>query len=59
MANFPEAEARLLNKLVCMKCNAKNPLKAERCRRCGSTRLRPKSKERGKGGGAAAGGGKA
>ncbi|MEM1514313.1 MAG: 50S ribosomal protein L40e [Candidatus Thermoplasmatota archaeon] len=56
MANFPEAEARLLNKLICMKCNAKNPLRAERCRRCGSTRLRPKSKERGKG---AAAGGKA
>jgi len=46
MARFPEAEARMLNKLICMNCNARNPLKAEKCRRCGSKRLRPKSRER-------------
>ncbi|MCD6357616.1 MAG: 50S ribosomal protein L40e, partial [Thermoproteales archaeon] len=34
MARFPEAEARMLNKLICMKCNARNPLKATKCRRC-------------------------
>jgi large subunit ribosomal protein L40e len=46
MARFPEAEARMLNKLICMSCNARNPLKAKKCRRCGSKRLRPKSRER-------------
>jgi len=42
---FPEAEARLLNKYICMKCSARNPPGAKRCRRCGSTKLRPKAKE--------------
>jgi large subunit ribosomal protein L40e len=46
MARFPEAELRTLHKLICMKCNARNPLKAEKCRKCGSKRLRQKSKER-------------
>ena len=50
MARFPEAEARTLNKLICMNCNSRNPLKATKCRRCNSKRLRTKSKER-KGGG--------
>jgi len=34
MARFPEAEARIF-KGVCMYCNAKNPLKATKCRKCG------------------------
>ncbi|NLN08230.1 MAG: 50S ribosomal protein L40e [Methanoculleus thermophilus] len=46
MARFPEAEARLLNVQVCMKCNARNAIRATRCRKCGSDKLRPKSKER-------------
>ena len=46
MARFPEAEARLLNVKVCMKCNARNAIRATRCRKCGSDELRPKSKER-------------
>lgn len=46
MARFPEAEARLLEKRICMKCNARNAIKAVRCRRCGYKGLRPKSKER-------------
>jgi len=46
MARFPEAEARLLDKLICMRCNARNPIGATKCRRCGSKRLRPKTKER-------------
>ena len=46
MARFPEAEARLLNVKVCMKCNARNAVRATRCRKCGSDELRPKSKER-------------
>ena len=35
MARFPEAEARLLNVKICMKCNARNAIKATRCRKCG------------------------
>ncbi len=46
MAKFPEAEARLLNKKVCMHCYATNPPRAKRCRKCGSTDLRPKAKMR-------------
>lgn len=44
MAKFPEAEARLLNKLICMKCGARNAPKAARCRKCNSKDLRPKSR---------------
>ena len=44
MAKFPEAEARLLNKLICMKCGAGNAPKAVRCRKCGSKDLRVKSR---------------
>ncbi|KAA0005922.1 MAG: 50S ribosomal protein L40e [Thermoplasmata archaeon] len=46
MARFPEAEARMLDKLICMRCNARNPIGAKKCRKCGSKRLRHKSKER-------------
>ncbi|MFC1748873.1 50S ribosomal protein L40e [Pseudomonadota bacterium] len=45
MAKFPEAEERLLNKKICMKCGATNAIKAKRCRRCRSQELRPKAKE--------------
>ncbi len=45
MARFPEAEARKLNVLICRKCNARNALRATRCRKCGYTGLRPKKKE--------------
>jgi len=44
MGKFPEADARLLDKKVCMHCYATNPPKAKRCRKCGSTELRPKAK---------------
>ncbi|KAA0003998.1 MAG: 50S ribosomal protein L40e [Thermoplasmata archaeon] len=44
MAKFPEAEARLLNKQICMKCGARNAPKAVRCRKCNSKDLRPKSR---------------
>ncbi len=46
MARFPEAEARLLNVKICMRCNARNAVRATRCRKCGSDELRPKSRER-------------
>lgn len=45
MARFPEAEARLLDIKVCRRCNARNPPKATRCRKCGYPSLRPKKKE--------------
>jgi len=45
MGKFPEAEARLLNKKICMNCSARNAIKAERCRRCGYKGLRLKNKE--------------
>ena len=45
MARFEEAEARILNKHICMRCNARNPARAERCRKCGYGNLRPKASE--------------
>ena len=45
MAKFPEAEDRLLNKKICMKCGAYNAPRAIRCRRCRSKELRVKAKE--------------
>ena len=45
MASFEEAEARTLHKKICMKCNARNPQRAERCRKCGYNGLRPKATE--------------
>ncbi|HWR25404.1 MAG TPA: 50S ribosomal protein L40e, partial [Methanosarcina sp.] len=35
----------ILNKKICMKCNARNATRATRCRKCGSSALRVKSKE--------------
>ena len=45
MARFPEAEKRLLIKMICMNCYARNAPRATRCRKCGSKELRPKAKE--------------
>ncbi|MEA3294449.1 MAG: 50S ribosomal protein L40e [Methanosarcinales archaeon] len=45
MSRFPEAEAHLLHVKVCMDCNARNPVKSTRCRKCKSKQLRMKSKE--------------
>jgi len=45
MARFAEAEQRLLNKKICMKCGASNASGARRCRRCRSKELRVKAKE--------------
>ncbi len=45
MARFPEAEKRLLNVKICMNCNARNPVRAVKCRKCGYKGLRSKSKE--------------
>jgi len=46
MARFPEAEARLLRVKICMKCNARNPWRGTRCRKCAYKGLRPKNVER-------------
>jgi large subunit ribosomal protein L40e len=46
MARNEKAEARILEKMICMKCNARNPTRADRCRKCGYDKLRPKAKER-------------
>jgi large subunit ribosomal protein L40e len=45
MASFKEAEARNLEKMICMRCNARNAKDAKRCRKCGYKNLRPKAKE--------------
>ena len=44
---FPEAEARLLKKWICMKCSATHRgTKVRVCRKCGYTGLRLKAAER-------------
>jgi large subunit ribosomal protein L40e len=45
MASFDKAEDRILNSKICMRCNARNPPRAERCRKCGYKKLRPKARE--------------
>ncbi|MBU0761558.1 MAG: 50S ribosomal protein L40e [Candidatus Altiarchaeota archaeon] len=46
MAKFKEAEIRLF-KGVCMSCNAKNPVSATMCRKCGKVgKIRRKSKKK-------------
>ncbi|MFP8889591.1 50S ribosomal protein L40e [Natrialbaceae archaeon A-CW2] len=45
MASFDAAENRTLEKMICMRCNARNSKRAKRCRKCGYAKLRPKAKE--------------
>ena len=45
MASFDEAEKRIFTKQICMRCNARNPQRAQQCRKCGYSRLRPKARE--------------
>lgn len=45
MGKFPEADARLLRKKICMKCYARNAQRATRCRKCRCTQLRIKAIE--------------
>jgi len=45
MAKFEVAGRRLFGVKICMRCNARNPWKALRCRKCGYSGLRPKAKE--------------
>ncbi len=46
MARFEQAEARILDKMICMRCNARNPTRADSCRKCGYKNLRRKARER-------------
>ena len=46
MAKFEEAEKRILDKMICMRCNARNHDRADSCRKCGYKKLRPKARER-------------
>jgi large subunit ribosomal protein L40e len=46
MAKFEPAEARELEKQICMRCNARNAQRADRCRKCGYGNLRRKNRER-------------
>ena len=51
MARFEQADSRLFaNMFVCMRCNAKNRgsmgRKPDKCRKCGSKRLRLKHKQK-------------
>jgi ubiquitin-large subunit ribosomal protein L40e len=45
MPSFDAAENRTLEKMICMRCNARNSQDAKRCRKCGYKNLRPKAKE--------------
>ncbi|HVL47227.1 MAG TPA: 50S ribosomal protein L40e [Candidatus Thermoplasmatota archaeon] len=45
MGRFPEAEARLLRKKICMNCYARNPMRSTRCRKCLCKQLRVKALE--------------
>ncbi len=46
MARFAEAEARIFEKQICMRCNARNPPRADNCRKCGYGNMRQKARER-------------
>ena len=45
MARFEKAEDRILQKTICMRCNARNPTRADSCRKCGYKNLRTKARE--------------
>ncbi|WP_081661443.1 50S ribosomal protein L40e [Halopiger djelfimassiliensis] len=45
MPSFDAAEKRSLEKMICMRCNARNSPRAHSCRKCGYKNLRPKAKE--------------
>ncbi|MGC8567942.1 MAG: 50S ribosomal protein L40e [Candidatus Micrarchaeia archaeon] len=44
MGKFPIADAELSKVLICRKCKARNKITATKCRKCGSSDLRPKHK---------------
>ena len=46
MASFDKAEDRIFTNQICMRCNARNPERADQCRKCGYGNLRPKAREK-------------
>ncbi len=45
MGKFPEADARIAQINVCRKCKTRNTRGVEKCRKCGSSYMRPKRRE--------------
>lgn len=45
MGKFLEADREIIGIWVCRRCKARNKAGAEKCRKCGSSYLRPKKKE--------------
>ncbi len=46
MGKFPIADKAIFGILICKKCKARNPIGAERCRKCNYPNLRPKRQRR-------------
>ncbi|MEK6953717.1 MAG: 50S ribosomal protein L40e [Candidatus Micrarchaeota archaeon] len=42
MGKFPIADKAIMAILICRKCKSRNPLGAQRCRKCNYPNLRPK-----------------
>jgi len=45
MGKFPEADKAIAKIAICKRCKARNKRDAEKCRKCGSSYLRPKRRE--------------
>ncbi len=45
MGKFAEADAELARIWICMRCKARNKAGAKKCRKCGSSYLRPKKRD--------------
>jgi large subunit ribosomal protein L40e len=43
MGKIPEADAELARIKICLRCKARNPITAKKCRKCGYKRFRKKS----------------
>ncbi|MFH0971734.1 MAG: 50S ribosomal protein L40e [Candidatus Micrarchaeota archaeon] len=46
MAKFPIAEKAIMGIMICKKCKSRNPMGAEKCRKCDYPNLRPKRHKR-------------
>lgn len=45
MGKFAEADAEIIKIAICRKCKSRNKKGVAKCRKCGSTFLRPKRKD--------------
>lgn len=45
MGKFPEADKKIANTFICLKCKTRNKRSSKMCRKCGAKDLRPKRKE--------------